>query len=98
MRVISHKRLLEASKKHPAATASLDRWYRIAKRADWRSITDVRAVFPDADPVKNFTVFNIAGNNYRLITAIRYVQHNVFVQAVLTHAEYDDWSKQQRGK
>ena len=98
MRVISHKRLVDAAKNRPGAADAIDRWYRIAKRADWRSIHDVRRVFPTADPVGEFTVFNLSGNQYRLITVIRYTQHNIFIDSVLTHREYDEWSRRQRAK
>lgn len=97
MHIISHKRLIQASETHPAAATAIDRWYRIAKRADWRSIMDVRAVFPNADPVGEHTVFNISGNNYRLISAIKYVYQKAYIIDFLTHAEYDGWCKQQRG-
>ena len=44
------------------------RWYRVAKSANWKNIMDVKEVRPDADFVDGYTVFNIKGNNYRLIT------------------------------
>ncbi|MBD2608918.1 type II toxin-antitoxin system HigB family toxin [Scytonema hofmannii FACHB-248] len=49
----------------------------------------LRQVFPSADLVGNFIVFNISANNYRLITYIDYEFQITFVRAVLTHAEYD---------
>ena len=49
----------------------------------------LRQTFPQADQVGNLTVFNISGNNYRLITLIEYRYQKVFVRAVLTHSEYD---------
>ncbi|MGI2902303.1 type II toxin-antitoxin system HigB family toxin [Tolypothrix sp. VBCCA 56010] len=50
-------------------------------------------VFPSADQVSNLTIFNIGGNNYRLITLVDYNYQKVFIRHVLTHAEYDkeDW-------
>ena len=54
---------------------------------------DVRSVFPKADPVGNFTVFNLKGNRYRLIGGIDYEKARIYSKYVLTHAEYDkeDW-------
>ena len=49
---------------------------------------DVRRMFPSADAVGEFTVFNIKGNSYRLITEINYRTGRVFLRHVLTHAEY----------
>ncbi len=50
---------------------------------------DLRATFASADYVDGLTVFDIGGNKYRLITAIHYNRHKVFIRAVLTHAEYE---------
>jgi len=49
----------------------------------------MRAVFPHADPVGDLTVFNIAGNKYRLIARVNYRTQKVFVRAILTHGDYD---------
>jgi len=64
-------------------------WYAIAKRAQWHSLADVRGDFRHADAVGLFTVFNIAGNKYRLVTVIRYRWQVIHVRHVLTHSEYD---------
>lgn len=89
MHVISRKMLLAAAEEHADLYAPLDVWYRIAKRAEWRSLEDVRAVLPSADGVGGFTVFNIKGNAFRLIVEINYKTGRLFVRHVLTHAEYD---------
>ena len=88
MHVISRKKLLEAAERHRDLAGPLDVWYRIAKRAEWRSLTDVRRVFPTADAAGRFTVFNIKGNAYRLIAEINYRTQKIFLRHVLTHAEY----------
>ena len=74
--------------------------YVSADDSAFQTFNTLREVFPSADLVSNFTVFNISGNNYRLITYIDYEYQIVFVRAVLTHAEYnkenwknDDWFK-----
>lgn len=53
------------------------------------TFVQVREVFPSADLVGNFIVFNIGGNNYRLITYLDYRFQIIFIRAVLTHAEYE---------
>ena len=95
MHVISRKRLLEAAKTHAGLGAPLDAWYRIAKKAEWKNLVEVRLAIPSADGVWKFTVFNIKGNAYRLITEINYRTGRIFVRDVLTHAEYDrgGWNK-----
>ena len=64
-------------------------WYRVAKRAGWKNITEFRLDFPHADPVGIFTVFNIGGNKYRLITVIKYRWQVVYIRAILTHEAYN---------
>lgn len=88
MHVITRKRLLEAAEKHGELSEPLDVWYRAAKKAEWKNLVDVRRTFPSADAVEKFTVFNIKGNAYRLITEINYHTGRVFLRHVLTHAEY----------
>jgi mRNA interferase HigB len=89
MHVISRKKLKEAAMRHPDLEAALDAWFRIAKRAVWRDLTAVRMTLATADAVERWTVFNIKGNKYRLITEINYRFRRVYIRRVLTHAEYD---------
>jgi mRNA interferase HigB len=89
LHVISRKRLLEAARRHAELGAPLDVWYRIARRASWKNLQDVREAFPSADGVGRQTVFNIKGNSYRLMVEINYKSGRIFIRDVLTHAEYD---------
>ena len=77
MHVISRKALREFSAIHADAEISLDAWYRVAKSANWKNIIDVKEVRPDADFVEGYTVFNIKGNDYRLITEINYISQTI---------------------
>lgn len=88
MHVISRKRLLEAAAEHADLGEPLDVWYRVAKKAEWKNLMDVKRVFPSAEAVERFTVFNIKGNAYRMITEINYQTGRIFLRYVLTHAEY----------
>ena len=89
MHVISRKMLLDAAERHSDLYAPLDAWYRIAKKAEWRSLDDVRMVLPSADGVGSFMVFNIKENAFRLIVEINYKTGRIFIRHVLTHAAYD---------
>ena len=94
MNVITRKRLSLYAATYPDARQSLLAWHRIVRTARWDSISSVRRSFPTADGVaarskKIVTVFNIRGNNYRLITAIHYDRKRVFILRFMTHAEYD---------
>ncbi len=95
MHVISRKRLLDAATRYSDLDIPLDVWYRVAKGAEWKSLAEVRQVFPSADAVGKYTVFNIKGNSYRLLVEINYRSGRLFVRRVLTHAEYDKggWQK-----
>jgi mRNA interferase HigB len=88
MHVISRKKLKEAAMRHPDLEAALDAWFRIAKRAVWRDLTDVRMTLATAAAVERWTVFNIKGNKYRLITEINYRFRRTYIRHVLTHADY----------
>jgi len=57
---------------HGDLGASLDAWFRVAKKARWHSLEEARTTFPSADAVDKYTIFNIKGNRYRLITEINY--------------------------
>ena len=95
MHVISRKRLREAAAIHADLEGPLDTWFRIAKKAKWNSLAEVRQTFPSADAVEGYTVFNIKGNEYRLITRINYWTGRIFIREVLRHGEYDrgSWKK-----
>jgi mRNA interferase HigB len=88
LHVISRKKLLEAAETHGGLAAPLDAWYRLARKARWANLMEVRRTFPTADAIGRYTVFNIKGNAYRLITEINYQTENIFLRHVLTHAEY----------
>ncbi len=89
MRIISKKRLREFWEKHPDSQAPLEEWYKLTRKATWRNLAEVRATFRHADLVGTCTVFNIKGNDYRLVAKIDYGYQKVFIKYVLTHSEYD---------
>jgi mRNA interferase HigB len=87
VRVISRRRLREFWQEHPQAQAPLAAWYKIATKAEWRHLEDIRSVYPSADAVDQWTVFNIGGNDFRPITRIVYRHRLIYVETVLTRAE-----------
>jgi mRNA interferase HigB len=93
MRIIKPIRIRGYWTQYPQARSSLEQWLMRTKAAHWSSIADLRQTFPSADPVRvtsgrTVVVFNIAGNRYRLLTAIHYNMRKVFILRLLTHAEY----------
>ena len=95
MWVITRRRLREFWEQHADAESRLRAWYQVVSTADWRSWDDLKRVFPSADLVGRFVVFNVGGNNYRVIARVEFRLHKVFVRYVLTHAEYsrEDWKR-----
>ncbi len=95
MHVISRKKLKDAAERHVDLEGPLDAWFRLAKKASWKSLTDIRKTLSSADVVGKWTVFNIKENQYRLIAEINYVFGRVYIRHVLSHAEYDrgGWKK-----
>jgi mRNA interferase HigB len=87
--VISRKKTREFSSRHRDAEVSLNAWYRVAKRSNWHNLAELKQVYPSADLVGRYTVFNIKGNKYRLIARIVYRTQTLFIVAVMTHEEYD---------
>ncbi|MEZ4608095.1 MAG: type II toxin-antitoxin system HigB family toxin [Deinococcales bacterium] len=68
---------------------SLMRWFQVVSRQSFTSFAELRAVFPNADQVNDLTIFNIAGNKYRLIASIHFNRGKIYIRHILTHAEYD---------
>jgi len=89
MHIITRKRLNDFAQNHPEIRSALEHWYRHMKRNNFASFAELRTIFPTADQVGKLTVFNIGGNRVRLIAAMHYNRHKVYIRAVLTHQEYD---------
>jgi mRNA interferase HigB len=90
MRVIALKTLRDFWEKHPQAEIPLRAWYALASRADWRNPADIKAAYRNASFLaNNRVVFNIKGNDYRLVVAMRYDKGIMFVRFVGAHREYD---------
>lgn len=89
MHVISKAKLREFWVQHADSEDVLNNWYKFSSKASWSNLLDVQKKYPKAEAVGNFTVFNIKGNNYRLIVDIKYFKQTIYIKYVLTHAEYD---------
>ncbi len=93
MNVIKKKTLDGYAALHPDVAEQLISWRKIFEKSDFSDIHSVRAVLPTADFADPYTVFNIKGNNYRLITIIHYRYQRVYIKEFFTHAEYDQWNR-----
>lgn len=90
MRVIAISTLKEFWEKHPDSEQALKEWYIKTERAQWESFNDMRKDSNSVDYVKNQRyVFNIKGNNYRLVAAMKFTPKLVYIRFIGTHQEYE---------
>ena len=96
MRIIARKTLktfiagLQGSRDQKAVKSALEAWFHEVKHAGWKSPTDVTRSYANASIVGNDrVVFNVKGNDYRLVVAIDYQRQIVFIKWLGTHAAYD---------
>jgi mRNA interferase HigB len=90
MRIVAISTLRAFWKKHPDAQTPLMAWYALASRSSWKSPSDIKEAYRSASFThNNRVVFNIKGNDYRLVVLVRYDKGLMFVKFVGTHAQYD---------
>jgi mRNA interferase HigB len=90
MCIIALKTLRLFWEQHHDAQQALQAWYRDAKRATWKTPTDIRNVYRNASIVgNNRVVFTIRGNQYRLVVAINYTLGIIYIRFIGTHQDYD---------
>ncbi len=89
MIIFNYEEVERFVRKHASARPAFDTWYRRTLAANWRDFDEVKRDFRSADRYKACVIFNIGGNNYRLIVKINYRGHAVRIRKALTHAEYD---------
>lgn len=90
MRIFTEQAIKEYAEAHPDAKVALQEWTTIVKKNEWASFADVKKTFNSVDNVGNqHYVFNIKGNNYRLIVVIKFTIKFVYIRFIGTHAEYD---------
>ena len=90
MRIIAKRTLRELWERRPDAEEPLLAWYREVEKEDWEQPSQIKEKYRSASFVKgNRVVFNIKGNDYRLVVRINYPYRMVYVRFVGTHADYD---------
>ena len=99
MRIISKTALVQFWTTHPQAESRLQAWYTALSKCHAHDYSELKQTFSTADYVpKKYTVFDVGGNAYRVIAVIHYNTQIAYIRAVLTHAEYDKWTRDNRGK
>jgi len=102
--IIGKLRLQEFWEKDKRAKSPFQKWVRTVQDAEWRNFANTKQTFNRASWVKvcgrrEFVVFNVGGNKYRVVTTVNYQQRKVVVEFALTHKEYDkgNWKVCLRG-
>ncbi|KGO90996.1 type II toxin-antitoxin system HigB family toxin [Flavobacterium subsaxonicum] len=90
MNVIVKKVILYYIEKYPDAKTALLVWYNEFLKKDFKTFQDIKQLYGSASIVaNNRVVFNIKGNNYRLIVSLNFRQQAVYIIWFGTHSEYD---------
>lgn len=90
MRIIAHRTIVLFYRTHNDAETALEMWYQRTKKADWNNFADMKKDFNSVDSVGNQRfVFNIKGNDYRLVAVVKFKIKMVYIRWVGTHKDYD---------
>jgi mRNA interferase HigB len=90
-RIFAKSTLREFWELHPDTEQHLKTWYDTAMSSAWRTPNEVKQTFKNASILKDGRiVFNIKGNNYRLVAKFNYEKQWVFIRFMGTHADYDN--------
>lgn len=90
MRIVTYKKIKEFVLIHQESESPLNFWYHTVKAKKWETINELRKDFNTVDYIGNHRfVFNIKGNDYRLIAIISFSAKKVYIRFIGTHAEYD---------
>lgn len=100
MRIIKPLSIKRYYEKHRDAESWLKAWLVVAKAAKWQSLIDVRKTYKNAESAtvtsgSTVTIFDVKGDNYRLIVAIHYNTQRIYIRDFMTHEEYNNqlWKK-----
>ena len=94
MRIFTEQALKEFIQQHPETKTALQEWTYIVRHSEWKCFADIKQCFNSVDAVGNQRyVFNIMGNQYRIVVVIKFTIHFVYIRFIGTHAEYDKMNK-----
>ncbi len=96
MWIISRRTLREFWETHPQAKEPLSTWFRVMERSEFSDLNEMKRTFGTADYLAPYTIFDVGGNKFRIITAIHYNRNRAYIRHVFTHPEYDEWSDRMR--
>jgi mRNA interferase HigB len=88
MHIRNELALIKFAVRHPAARKPMERWSRAVRNCSWKSLADVRELFSATDYVKGMYIFNIGGNNFRVLAHLDFTTQTATILRTLTHDEY----------
>lgn len=90
MRIVARSTIVDFYNKHIKSKTALEEWFEKSHNAKWRCFADVKKTFNSVDSIGNKRyVFNIKGNDYRLIALILFKPQTVYIRHICTHKDYD---------
>jgi mRNA interferase HigB len=89
VRIIGISKLDEFARRHAKARTPLANWEKVVRAASWRNSPEMKSTFNSVDYDNGKTIYDIGGNNFRLIALVDFGKQLVQVADVITHAEYE---------
>jgi mRNA interferase HigB len=90
MRIIARRAIISFYERHADSETALEDWFNKTKNAQWTCFADMRKTFNSADSIGDqHYVFNIKGNDYRLVAVVKFSIKTVYIRHILTHSQYD---------
>lgn len=90
MRIFTEQALKEFAERNPSSKTALQVWCKVVRKSEWRSLSDIKDTFNSVDYVGNQRfVFNIKGNEYRLVAVVKLSIGFVYIRFIGTHKDYD---------
>lgn len=90
MRIITKTTITKYIERNPQSKKALLEWVEKTEAAEWKSFADIKKTFNSVDYVgQQHYVFNIKGNDFRLVVVIQFTPQHVFIRFIGTHSEYD---------
>jgi mRNA interferase HigB len=90
MRIVTFSKIKDFVEKNSKADAALRDWYFKTKACEWNHLNDIKRTFNSVDYIgNNRYVFNIKGNDFRLVAIIIFASKKVYIRYIGTHSAYD---------
>lgn len=90
MRIVAFKTIRDFYHLHPTSKTALENWYKTSKSAQWKGLNDIKKDMNSVDYVGNKRyVFNIKGNDFRMVVKILFTPQIIYIKFIGTHKEYD---------